>query len=62
MVVVRVPVAEAVGGVFSGSFVTAMAVAGILPAQAWPDAEALRPVDAVWTDRPTAFRRRKGLL
>ena len=62
MVVERVPLAEAVRRVFSGDIVNGIAVAGILAAHAVPDREALRPVDAVWTDRPTAFRRRKGLL
>ncbi|OBB87511.1 NUDIX domain-containing protein [Mycolicibacterium peregrinum] len=62
MVVERVPLAEAVRRVFSGDIVNGIAVAGILAAHAMPDAEALRLVDAVWTDRPTAFRRRKGLL
>jgi ADP-ribose pyrophosphatase len=62
MVVERVPLAEAVRRVFSGDIVNGIAVAGILAAHAMSDAEALRPVDAVWTDRPTAFRRRKGLL
>ncbi|MBP2451721.1 NUDIX domain-containing protein [Mycolicibacterium lutetiense] len=61
MVVERVPLAEAVRRVFSGDIVNGIAVAGILAAHAVPDREALRPVDAVWTDRPTAFRRRKGL-
>ncbi|MGV0813121.1 NUDIX hydrolase [Mycolicibacterium boenickei] len=62
MVVDRVPLPEAVRRVFSGDIVNSIAVAGILAAHAIPDAEALRPVEATWIDRPTAFRRRKGLL
>ncbi len=62
MVIQRVPLEEAVRRVFSGDIVNSIAVAGILAAHAMPDAEALRPVDAEWVDRPTAFRRRKGLL
>ncbi|QRY50211.1 NUDIX domain-containing protein [Mycolicibacterium septicum] len=62
MVVDRVPLQEAVRRVFSGEIVNGIAVAGILAAHAMPDGEALRPVEAPWTDRPTAFRRRKGLL
>ncbi|WP_273736026.1 NUDIX domain-containing protein [Mycolicibacterium septicum] len=62
MVVERVPLHEAVRRVFSGDIVNGIAVAGILAAHAMPDGEALRPVEAPWTDRPTAFRRRKGLL
>lgn len=57
----RVPLAQAVSRVFSGEIVNSIAIAGILAAHAMPDADSLRPVDAPWTDRPTAFRRRKGL-
>lgn len=62
MVVERVPLAEAVARVFSGDVVNSIAVAGILAAHAMPDGTSLRRVDAPWTDQPTAFRRRKGLL
>ncbi len=61
MVVERIPLKEAVRRVFSGDIVNGIAVAGILAAHAMPGAEALRPVEADWTDQPTAFRRRKGL-
>lgn len=61
MTVERVPLADAVARVFSGDIVNSIAVAGILAANAMPDGE-LRPVDAPWVDRPTAFWRRKGLL
>jgi 8-oxo-dGDP phosphatase len=61
MRVERVPLAQAVSRVFSGEIVNSIAVAGILAAHALPDAGSLRPVDAPWTDRPTAFWRRKGL-
>ena len=55
----RVPLDQAVERVFSGEIVNSIAVAGILAAHAMPDS--LRPVDARWTDRPAAFRTRKGL-
>lgn len=61
MVIERVPLAEAVSRVFTGEIVNSIAVAGILAAHAMSDAESLRPVDAPWVDRPTAFWRRKGL-
>ncbi|WP_019972906.1 NUDIX hydrolase [Mycobacterium sp. 141] len=61
MRVERVPLAQAVSRVFSGEIVNSIAIAGILAAHAMPDVDSLRPVDAPWTDRPTAFRRRKGL-
>ena len=57
----RVPLAQAASRAFSGEIVNSIAVAGILAAHTMPHADALRPVDAPWTDRPTAFRRRKGL-
>ncbi|WP_018599720.1 NUDIX hydrolase [Mycobacterium sp. 155] len=57
----RVPLAQAVSRIFSGEIVNSIAIAGILAAHAMPDTDSLRPVDAPWTDRPTAFRRRKGL-
>lgn len=62
MVVERIPLAAAASRVFSGEIVNSLAVAGILAAHAAPDTESLRPVDAPWPDRPTSFRRRKGLL
>ncbi|MGV0746522.1 NUDIX domain-containing protein [Mycolicibacterium sp. XJ870] len=62
MVIERVPLTEAVSRVFSGDIVNSIAVAGILAAHAMPSAESLRPVEAEWVDRPTAFWRRKGLL
>jgi len=57
LVVKRVPLADAVQMVFTGEIVNALAVAGILAAAHRP-AE-LRPADAPWTDRPTAFRTRR---
>jgi 8-oxo-dGTP pyrophosphatase MutT (NUDIX family) len=59
LMVERVPVSEAVRMVLSGEIVNSIAVAGILAVHAL-DGETLRPVDAVWTDRPGAFARRKG--
>lgn len=61
MVVERIPLKEAVRQVFSGEIVNGIAVAGILAAHAMTGAESLRPVEAEWVDRPSAFRRRKGL-
>ncbi|MGE0216851.1 NUDIX domain-containing protein [Mycolicibacterium sp.] len=58
LTVARFPLAEAVAKVFSGEIVNSISVAGILAAHAMPDPDALRPVDAPWTDRPTAFARR----
>ncbi|OMC41970.1 ADP-ribose pyrophosphatase [Mycobacterium sp. GA-1841] len=60
MVVDRVPLDEAVHRVFTGEIVNSIAVAGILAAHAMPDVDTLRTVEAPWTDRPTAFGRRKG--
>ena len=57
LVVKRVPLADAVQMVFDGEIVNALAVAGILAAAHRP-AE-LRPLDAPWTDRPTALRTRR---
>jgi 8-oxo-dGTP pyrophosphatase MutT (NUDIX family) len=54
------PLAEAVRMVYSGEIVNSLAVAGILAANGVADVHALRTVDAPWTDRPTAFARRKG--
>ena len=56
----RIPLDDAVAKVYSGEIVNSMSVAGILAAHAVPDADALRPVDAPWVDRPTALVRRKG--
>jgi 8-oxo-dGDP phosphatase len=55
----RVPLSEAVARVYSGEICNSLAVAGILAAQAMPPVDRLRPVDAPWTDRPTAFARRQ---
>lgn len=53
------PIAEAVQRVFSGAIVNSLAVAGILAAYAVSRGIAEpRPVDAPWTDRPTAFSAR----
>ncbi|MBU9765365.1 NUDIX hydrolase [Mycobacterium sp. TNTM28] len=62
LVVERVPLKDAVRQVFSGDIVNSIAVAGILAAHAMSDPDTLRPVTAQWTDRPTAFRRRKGRM
>lgn len=54
------PLDEAVRMVLSGEIVNTIAVGGILAARvARGRFGALRPVDAEWVDRPTAFRRRK---
>lgn len=55
-----VPIAEARQMVLSGEIANSIAVAGILAAHTVTDVASLRPVDAPWTDRPTAFGRRKG--
>ncbi|HJT91344.1 MAG TPA: NUDIX hydrolase [Mycobacterium sp.] len=55
-----VPLAEARQMVLSGEIANSIAVAGILAAHTVTDVASLRPVDAPWTDRPTAFGRRKG--
>lgn len=57
LVVKRVPLADAVQMVFDGEIVNALAVAGILAAAHRP--VDLRPLDAPWTDRPTALRTRR---
>jgi 8-oxo-dGDP phosphatase len=54
------PLEQAVGMVFSGEIANSIAVSGILAAHSATDPATLRPVDAPWTDRPTAFARRKG--
>lgn len=56
----RVPLAGAVARVFSGEIVNSTTVAGILAAHTVADVDTLRPVDAPWTDRPSAFARRKA--
>jgi 8-oxo-dGDP phosphatase len=54
-------IAEAVQRIFSGEIVNSLAVAGILAAYAVSEGIAEpRPVDAPWTDRPTAFSARKA--
>lgn len=53
--------AEAVGMVFSGEIVNAIAVAGILAAHAVTQGSAQpRPPDSPWTDKPKAFVARKA--
>ncbi len=54
------PLDEAVRMVFAGEMVNSIAVSGILAAYAMTDRDALRSVDAPWTDRPTSFGRRQG--
>ena len=54
------PLDEAVRMVLDGEIVNSLAVGGILAAHTVTDPTTLRPVDAPWTDRPTAFARRKG--
>jgi ADP-ribose pyrophosphatase len=49
-----------VARVFSGEIVNSTTVAGILAAHAVADVDSLRSVDAPWTDRPSAFARRKA--
>lgn len=51
---------EAVRLVFAGEIVNSIAVSGILAAYTVTDPDTLRGVDAPWTDRPTAFGRRRG--
>jgi ADP-ribose pyrophosphatase len=46
--------------VLDGEIVNSIAIAGILAAHDVEDPSSLRPFDAPWTDRPTAFARRKG--
>lgn len=54
------PLEEAVRMVLSGEIVNSIAVGGLLAAHTVGDVDALRPVDAPWTDRPTEFAHRKG--
>jgi ADP-ribose pyrophosphatase len=54
------PIADAAGMVFSGEIVNAIAVAGIMAAYLHIQGlGALRPVEAEWVDRPTAFAARQ---
>jgi 8-oxo-dGTP pyrophosphatase MutT (NUDIX family) len=53
------PLDEAVQMVLSGQIVNSIAVGGIMAAHTVHDHTTLRPVDAPWVDRPTAFARRK---
>jgi ADP-ribose pyrophosphatase len=54
------PLDEAVRMVLDGQIVNSLAVGGILAANTVTDPAELRPVDAPWIDRPTAFARRTG--
>ncbi|MEB3052223.1 NUDIX hydrolase [Mycolicibacter sp. MYC123] len=55
------PIADAVAMVFSGEIVNGIAVAGILAAFAHCQGlGTTRPVDAEWTDKPTAFVARQS--
>lgn len=55
------PIAEAVRLAFSGEIVNAIAVAGILAVHTLTQGFGhLRPVDAAWIDRPTAFAARQS--
>jgi len=54
------PLAEAVQMVLRGEIVNSIAVGGILAVHTVDDVESLRPVDAPWVDKPTAFAHRKG--
>jgi 8-oxo-dGDP phosphatase len=56
----RFPLDEAVRMALGGEIVNSIAVGGILAARTVTDPGTLRPVDAPWLDRPTAFARRKG--
>lgn len=55
------PLTEAVRQVFTGDIVDSLAVAGVLAAYAVKQGVAEpRPVDAPWTDKPTAFAARQA--
>ena len=54
------PLEEAVRMVLSGEIANSIAVGGLLAAHTVGAVNVLRPVDAPWTDRPTAFAHRKG--
>jgi ADP-ribose pyrophosphatase len=56
----RCPLDEAVRMVLRGEIVNSIAASAITAARCLSDVDALRPVDAPWTDRPQAFARRKG--
>ncbi|MGB2921381.1 MAG: NUDIX hydrolase [Mycobacterium sp.] len=60
LTVERLALGDAVTKVYSGEIVNSISVAGILAAHAMPPVDRLRPVDAPWIDRPSAFARRKG--
>jgi 8-oxo-dGTP pyrophosphatase MutT (NUDIX family) len=53
------PMDEAVRMIMSGEVVNTIAVAGILAVHTVSDVTALRPVDAPWIDKPTAFAARR---
>ena len=54
------PLEEAVRMVMSGEVVNSIAVAGIFAAHTVTDVTSLRPVDAPWIDKPTAFAARQA--
>jgi 8-oxo-dGTP pyrophosphatase MutT (NUDIX family) len=55
------PLTDAVKMVLSGEIVNSLAVAGILAARTIDrDVQGLRPVDAPWPDKPTAFAARQA--
>ena len=51
---------EAVRMVLNGEIANSIAVGGILAAHTVTGLTSLRPVEAPWIDKPTAFARRKG--
>jgi 8-oxo-dGDP phosphatase len=56
-----IPLTDAVNMVLSGEIVNSLAVAGILSARTIDrDVQTLRPVDAPWPDKPTAFAARQA--
>ncbi len=56
-----IPIAEALRHVFTGEIVDSLAVSGILAAYAVTEGVAApRPVDAEWSDKPTAFAARQA--
>jgi 8-oxo-dGDP phosphatase len=60
IVVLRLPLADAVAKVFSGEIVNASTVAGLLAAQAVLNGTATpRPADTPWDTKPTAFASRR---
>jgi 8-oxo-dGTP pyrophosphatase MutT (NUDIX family) len=54
------PLEQAVRMVLTGEIVNAIAIAGILATHTVHDVSELRPVDAPWIDRPTAFAKRQA--